>query len=57
MEQLPAPHFPVAGKRQEEHGGTKFSVSQGRVAHTSRLNTAPAAGNEVAVISHGPGGC
>lgn len=56
LEQLQAPCFTVAGKRQEACGGAKLAVSEGRAAHTSPWSEAPAATNEVAMISHGPGG-
>lgn len=56
LEQLQAPCFAVAGKRQAACGGAKLAVSEGRAAHTSPRSEAPAATNEVAVISHGPGG-
>lgn len=55
LEQLQAPCFTVAGKRQKACGGAELTVSKGHAAHTSPLGEAPAAGNEAAVIHCGPG--
>lgn len=54
LEQLQAPCFTVAGKRQKACGGTELTVSKGHAAHTSPLGEAPTAGNEAAVIHCGP---